>query len=471
MDMADSLQRFFTEENLKYQTHPHIFETDLSKLSEEMGIDPQQIAVPVLLRSKRQAMLMAVIPLSHNLDRARLRGLLRRDFDYVDESEMAAQFLDAEPGANPPIPQPYNLPCIIDRSLLLQHRIFMRPGSHRQLISIDQQTVKALYQNFPKAVISNDSGLEGVTLAKTLRQDIATPRSINDIYNELDKIKRVPAIPALAMQILQQTSDPDTTAEQLSNTIEQDPGVTAQVLRYAASPYFGFRGRLDSVQDAITNVLGFELVSHIAFGISASKAFLVQGDGPIGVNAYWKHALHCAVTCQSLAQQINKPELLHPSRAYLCGLLHNIGVLLMGHLFPAEFKLLNRMLEKRPTTALHHLEQELIGMGDAQKVFNIGHEHVGGYLLQKWGLPDDIVAAAYYHHDERYRGKSLDYVRLTQIANRLLMERGIGDMGKASAIDTDFGKDLISLSNAEAVFHEVMENSEEIDNLADYMAA
>lgn len=117
------------------------------------------------------------------------------------------------------------------------------------------------------------------------------------------------------------------------------------------------------------------------------------------------------------------------------------------------------------------MEQKQIGLGEAQKVFNIGHELVCGYLVQKWTLPDVMVAAAYYHHDESYRGKSHDYVRVFQLANCLLMEKGIGDMRQTPGLDLTFGKELISVSSVEAVFYQTMEKSVELDNLADYMAA
>lgn len=89
-------------------------------------------------------------------------------------------------------------------------------------------------------MISNDSAVGGITLAKALRSDMTNPLSINDIYNELGKIQRILAMPELALTILQLTQDPDTIAPQLAQVIERDPSVTAQVLRYASSPCFGF---------------------------------------------------------------------------------------------------------------------------------------------------------------------------------------------------------------------------------------
>lgn len=468
MELAESLQRYLRKKCVNFTVHPHVLETSLSKLCDEMGIDPQQTAVPLLLRTEKQAYLMAIVPLSHSLDLDRLSALLRREFYYLDEAETSAWFLDSEPGAEPPIAEPYDLPCIVDRSLFEQERIFMRGGSHRALISMDRDNLKVLYHSFPKAVISNPSALPANTSDRLVEAD---PVTISAIYNALDKLQRLPPIPALALKILEQASSADTTAEELAATIELDPSVTAQVMKYAGSSYFGYRGELNSVQDAITRVLGFELVSNIALGIASSKAFSVPQDGPLGLRAFWKHALYSAVLAQSLARKIGRPGKINPARAYLCGLLHNFGVLLMGHLFPQEFRLLNHEVERYPQRPLHDIEQSLVIGGDSQQFIRLGHDHLGGYLLEKWNLPAAVHLSAYHHNDDQYAGEWGEYVDLTRLCNALLSQKGVGDMGAEEAEQVLASCTLISREEAGQVLEKVMELCPELDNLADNMAA
>ena len=411
---------------------------------------------------------MAVVPLSHSLDLDRLEALLRREFIYLDEAETGAWFLDSEPGAEPPIAEPYNLPCIIDRSLFDMHRVFMRAGSHRTLISVDNENLKKLYHSYPKAVISNPSVLPVIDQGHT----VLDATSILAIYNALDSLERLPAIPALALRLLEQATCSETTASDLAATIEMDPSVTAQVMRYACSPYFGYRGNLDSVQHAITRVLGFEMVSNIALGVASSKAFDVPQEGPLGLKAFWKHALYTAVLAQGLARKIDRPAVLNPAKAYLCGLLHNFGVLLMGHLFPHEFRLLNHEVKRFPHSALHDIERDIVVAGDAQQFIRLGHDHLGGYLLEKWRLPEAVSVCAYSHHDEHYDGPCAEYVELIQLCNQLLAAREIGDGGFTEVgAEIRFNSPLINGADAMAVFEKVMELRPELDNLADNMAA
>lgn len=467
MAIAVSLQRYFDKKGISYSQHDHVRESSLSKLCDEMGIDPVQMAVPVLLQSSRKGILMAVMPLAHALDLHRIEALLRREFTWLDEYSVSQRFLDVEPGAEPPIAEPYDLPCIVDRALMDEGRVFFRGGTHASLVSVDSETFQYLCSAFPKAVISNP-------IASAQREGLPdTDAAATDehIHQYLDRLHRLPAMPAMSLKIIQLVADPKTTAVDLAEAVELDPSMAAQIVRYAASPYFGYRGRLDSVQDAISRVLGFDLVSNIALGIASGKAFKVPQDGPLGLKAFWKHALYCAVVSQSLARKIDKPGLINPATAYLAGLLHNIGALLMGHLFPPEFCLLNKLAARHPDKPLCALEKDMIGLGQARQLIAVGHARLGGCLLERWRLPAEVVACCYHHHDEQYDGPHRDYVRLIQISNRLLAQRQVGDLGIVDRPVQGFGAGLISLTAAETVFEKVMEMCPEIDSLAEHIAA
>lgn len=466
MAIAPSLQRYFQRKGIACQTHTHLRESSLSTLSFEFGIRPGQIAVPVLLQSARKASLMAVMPLHHSLDLDRIAALLRREFDYLDDETIATWFPDVERGAEPPIPEPYDLPCIVDRSLMDAGRIYFRGGSLTCLASISADEFRHLLEPYPKAVISNppvqrsaqSAAIVSVVSAATLRQHLETLPSL-------------PAMPAMALTIIRLLHSPDTTAADLAEALELDPSMAAQIIRYASSPYFGYRGRLNSVQDAISRVLGFDMVSSVALGIASGKAFSVPQEGPLGLKAFWKHALYCAVVCQSLARKINRPDQINPATAYLCGLLHNIGVLLTGHLFPTEFDTLNQRAAEQPALSLHALEKQLGESGQIPPILALGHDHIGGSLLELWRLPEAVVASCHNHNDERYNGAHRDYVQLVQLSNRLLAQRQLGDQGVTDAATEHFGAGLISMTAAEAVFEKVMEMCTEIDNLADHIAA
>ncbi len=143
----------------------------------------------------------------------------------------------------------------------------------------------------------------------------------------------------------------------------------------------------------------------------------------------------------------------------------------MGHLFPQEFRLLNHDVKRFPHSALYEIEREIVIAGDAQQFIRLGHDHMGGYLLEKWRLPEAVSACAYYHHDDLYSGEFSEYVELIQVCNQLLATREIGDIGGLEQTALTWSTDLITQDDAMVVFGKVMELCPELDNLADNMAA
>jgi len=106
--------------------------------------------------------------------------------------------------------------------------------------------------------------------------------------------------------------------------------------------------------------------------------------------------------------------------AWLCGLLHDFGLLLLGHLFPPEFRLLNKLAEAHPGLSVNELEQGLLGMGEAQDLLSLGHARIGAWLMDVWKMPDTLVVALLEHHNTDYRGDYEVMVHLVQLGDALV---------------------------------------------------
>ena len=125
---------------------------------------------------------------------------------------------------------------------------------------------------------------------------------------------------------------------------------------------------------------------------------------------------------------MSDPELhLNDKDAYLNGLLHNFGILLIGHLFPPEFKMLNKLRESEPDSSMQDIEQQVFGMGSAQQFIALGHGSMGAILLKMWGMPESTVKVAAMHQNFSYEGEYESEVKLVQLSNYLLAQYGIGD--------------------------------------------
>jgi len=248
-----------------------------------------------------------------------------------------------------------------------------------------------------------------------------------EIQRRIEQIYELPPMPDMARRILALRADPDASSADLVAIVELDPSLAAQVIRYATSPYYGYSGRIESLHDAITRVLGFDLVMNMALGLSTSKTFRNPCAGPLGLEAFWRHAVFTASFVQSVVKRLPAEIRPEPGMAYLAGLLHNFGFLLLGHLFPPEFKLLNKLAAANPNTPITSLEKCVLGMGQAQELLDMGHAQIGAWLMQSWGMPEELIVTIREHHHPDYQGEHAVYPQLILLANHLLKRHGIGD--------------------------------------------
>jgi HD-like signal output (HDOD) protein len=205
---------------------------------------------------------------------------------------------------------------------------------------------------------------------------------------------------------------------ELARIVEQDPSLAAQLISWACSPFYAYPGNIKSVNDAIINVLGFDLVLNIALGISVGQIIKVPHGGPLGLANYWRHAIYCAALSEKIIAKAKTAEKLNRGFAYLAGLLHNFGHLLLGQTFPPQFFLLNQSLLASPEANVLDVEYHLFG---------VTHADLGAWLMDSWDMPQELVAISLHHHDLAYKGEHSDYVKVVKLANLILKDMGIGD--------------------------------------------
>lgn len=239
-----------------------------------------------------------------------------------------------------------------------------------------------------------------------------------DIKPRIEKIDKLPPMPEMTQKIIRLSSDPDASVAALVKVVELDPSLAVQIMRYASSPFFGYQGKIDSVNTAIARVLGFSMVVNLALGMTAAKPFKIPRNVPLGLENFWRHAVFSAALVQAISSALNE-ELRPPAGlAYLSGLLHNFGHLLLGHLFKKEFLILNKFVASEPETPVVEIEKRILGTD---------HGQIGAWLMQAWKLPEEVVIATREHHNKNYNGPHAVYPQLVMLADHLLKGQGIGD--------------------------------------------
>ena len=239
-----------------------------------------------------------------------------------------------------------------------------------------------------------------------------------NIRTRIERLDKLPPMPEMTRQIFQLSADPDAHIAELVKVVELDPSLAAQVMRYASSPFFSYRGKMDSLNTAISRVLGYNTVLNLALGATAAKPFKIPRNVPLGLDNFWRHAVFSAAIVQALSSALPAEVRPPAGMAYLAGLLHNFGHLLLGHLFRKEFLILNKFVASEPDQAVDLIEHEVLGTD---------HGQIGAWLMQAWSLPEEVVIAAREHHNEHYQGPHAIFPQLVLVADRLLKAQGIGD--------------------------------------------
>ncbi|SFR75231.1 HD-like signal output (HDOD) domain, no enzymatic activity [Marinobacter daqiaonensis] len=403
-----------------------------------------------------KGVLLVVHPFDSSPDLDAIEALVGRRFQPLTATQAGRLFSDCAPGFLPPFGSAYGIPVVVEQSLYSAARVIMACGSSSRLMVLDGRDFR---------LALGDAGKGHVTIRHS--GDIASGVTLEEVAGKLQKLYRLPPMPALALRILRLTSDSEASAKDLAELIEFDPSLTAQIIRYARSALFNYPGQIQSVQEAVTRVLGFERVAHIALGIASVRAFDIPRSGPLGMDQFWRHSLYCAFVCQRMAPLCDADT----SLAYLCGLLHNFGLLLVGHLFPTEFSELNRLRAANPEVSMRTLEQKVFGGGGEREMLTVGHGVIGGILHKLWQMPDEVVKSAGVHQQLDYEGDHKVYVRMVQLANGLLKDKGVGDEFNPDNVDAlaaELGLDGARLERLRA---EVDEVADDLDSLAQALSS
>ncbi len=420
MPVASRVMQFLNRQGVAYQQLHHDRVGTLEAAIQAAQVGQDSVAVAEILVDAK-GVVMSITPLGRKMDLEQLNQMTRRNLQRIAQHQADRLFKDCEPGSHPPVAKAYGINAVCDESLFDKEQIYIQSGCHTTLLRFTQDS---FHQMMSSAIKLSASACTAV--ANDESEVSATEISEDEVKLRLTKLYRLPPMPTVAAKILQTTQDIDASVDDLARIIEQDPSLAAQVLRQARSALYGYRGGINTIKEAVTRVLGFERVSQIALSIAASKAFDVPADGPLGLKAFWRHSLHCSLLAQRLAFHVPEKR-VEPGLAYLAGLLHNFGLLLLGHLFKPEFGMLNKLAASEPYTELAALEKQVLSMGSAKELVGLGHGQLGAILLEQWKLPAEVCATAASHQDKDFEGEYQDYVALVQLANCLLKELEMGD--------------------------------------------
>lgn len=232
------------------------------------------------------------------------------------------------------------------------------------------------------------------------------------LLQRLDGLRQIPTIPAVLAPLLRYLQQPveQLDVQKVTDLLAQDKALAAQCLQMANSPLFGRSQNVQSLRGAVLS-LGFHHVSDIAMSCGVLNMLPSDKTGLDPV-VFWEHSLGCALVCRHLARKISFAD---PGKAYLAGLLHDLGIIVHLWVLPKEFRVAWET-GKAEGIPLHEAEQKSMGFT---------HCDSGRLLAERWELAADLIEVVSYHHSPEKSAGAKGLVALVQLADLLCRMSGL----------------------------------------------
>jgi HD-like signal output (HDOD) protein len=234
------------------------------------------------------------------------------------------------------------------------------------------------------------------------------------LLSRIQGLEHIPTIPAVLAPLLRYLQQPveDLDVQKVTDLLAQDKSLAAQCLQMANSPLYGHWQKIDSLRGAVVS-LGFHRVSDIAMSCGVLNLLPKDHDGAgIDPVVFWEHSLGCALVSRHFARKISYPD---PSKAYLAGLLHDLGIIVNLWVLPKEFSEAYKFARAQGIP-LHEAEKNVLGFT---------HCESGRLLADKWELSAPLKEVVSMHHSIQDARDHAGLVALVEISDLLCRMSGL----------------------------------------------
>lgn len=378
-------------------------------------------ATRCILMTNGQQQLQIILPANHILDLKALTEFTNETWHPVT-GDALKKLIDEKSLCNlPAIPQLTGIDTLVDEAVLSHGEVVVESGANNGLIRLPANAFKQLLSKTSIAnlsvAIQTGSTNDALNDQTDLSNAVASFTTLR-VKQRLEDTLDFPPLPDTADRIIKLRVDPDADIKDLADIVELDPSLSAQVVSWASSPYYGAQGKIDSVETAIIRVLGFDLVMNLALGLALGKSLKLPKDAPQGFTGYWQQAVFTSATIEALVKTMEPKQRPNIGLACLGGMLHNFGYLVLAEVFPPHFSDICRHIEANP-----HLGHTAI----ERHILNVDREVLGSWLMQYWTMPEEVCIALRHQANPDYEGQHSEYANLIYVAGHLLKQQGIGD--------------------------------------------
>lgn len=242
-----------------------------------------------------------------------------------------------------------------------------------------------------------------------------------EVTSEVERVVQsagdLPAMPMVAQKVMQLVGEEQTTPADLQRVIAADPALASKVLRVANSALFSRVRAVTTLSHAVL-ILGYSTIRSLVIAASVRSLF-VQSSGEFGLKEQmlWEHSLGCGLAARILAARLGAAgPSLHGESAFIGGLLHDVGKVVLNASQPADYGEIFREAynEGRPVA---EIEAARLGFTHAQ---------VGALLVRRWNFSAETEDLIANHHSPREAQLEPVGAAIVSLANLLCHRLGVG---------------------------------------------
>ena len=201
--------------------------------------------------------------------------------------------------------------------------------------------------------------------------------------DEIMMCSNLPSLPAVAVRLLELTSDPDVAMSDIAQLVQQDQALAAKVLKTVNSSFYGLSTPCGSIERAM-GYLGLNTVKSLVLGFSLVDTTRNVRETGFDLDAHWRRAIIGATGARIVAREVGGVD---PEDVFTASLFQDMGMLACFTVMKEEYG-----------AAIKGVAHRLLCKHE-RDVFGYDHAKVGSELATRWKLPNVIVEAIKYHHD------------------------------------------------------------------------
>lgn len=329
-DLASANNRYFTEaERLKYYIH-------------------------ISLNIENNNFIMTVKN-SHNMlpfEKKRIQERFKKAVKFKSMEEALGEGLDTEEGAG--------------FGLILTILMLRKLGLDENIFTINDVS------NYTEAKVIIPLSL----LDKEQEEYIA------DIIRK--EIKQIPQFPEHIIELQKKLSNPNATFSDLSEIINKDPSLIADLLKVANSSMYMLPKKIQTIEEAVRQI-GFEGVKYLVIMYSAQKILMDKYKLSV-IKETMLHSAEVAFYAYEIAKKLNYNNLLE--QIYIAAILHDFGKIIINSIKPDIFDKISKLCNQKgiSNTIIENLTD------------GYNHSIIGAKLTEKWNFSEELIETIRYHH-------------------------------------------------------------------------